>query len=521
MGDTGSTRRSSRQKRIAATTSGGGGFLPDLKDVLTRYHKRTSAAHKRSVLLLVLLGAALRGWLLFEPITADEAFMWVQYGVLPVGEVVSDLGHSANHVFHTLLVQMSTGLFGLDKVTIRLPAYLSGVLAMPLFYLFVRAMFNRYIALMTLALVAGSGGLLELSALASGHAVVWLLTCLALVFGRHFLKQNSPVSAIGMGVALALALWTMPGGLYPALMVMLWSLFHILVRHSETVPQRIRYWFLALGVLVVLTLMLYSPIIINHSITHIFHHDSLPDLSWKKFKLVHTEGTMALWFHLVDVGSAWFAIVGLIGVLVAAFISQKYRMLAFAMLLGASVPVLLIRYVPEPETWTYTLFIFHLSTAIVLFYALKFVQERLLPDLGKRTRVGIASLVLVGATAWPAMDFLLETDRQRRFPEAEVAANFLNDAMGVEDRVHAAVPWKDPLLFHLMCLGWTKGAMQGLGKEGSYLYVLIDPGSDQTVESVLYQQAVDQERLGGMKVLLEQGRIKIFGTRTAAAGDVR
>jgi 4-amino-4-deoxy-L-arabinose transferase-like glycosyltransferase len=509
-GRAGNAASGAGEKTRRSSVPRGAGFVPDLKDLFQRYNKRTSGAHKRLVVFLILAGAALRTWMLFLPITADEAFMWVHYGVRPVLDVISDLKHPQNQVFHTLLVKLSTFLFGLDIMTIRLPAFLASVLSMPLFYLFVRSMFNRYIAVIALALVAGSGTLIEYSGVANGHAIVWFCMVSALVLGRHFTKENNPVSAVGMGFFLALGMWASPGGLYPALMVLLWSLFHLLFNHSDSLPARLQFWFAGFALFLLLTLLLHAPIINNHGLLQLFHHDSLPDLSWKRFKLVHTEGTMALWFHIVDASARWFALLGLLGLIVAAYISQKYRIMALAMLIGAAVPVLIIRYVPEPGTWSYTLYVLHVSTAIALFYILKFVQEKFLPKLGKRTRVAVASVVLLAATAWPAMAFLLTTERLQRFPEVVVMANYLNGALDAEDRVHADVPWEDPLLFHLMCRGWSKEVVRGIGSEGGHLFVVVDPGAEQTLASVLAVQAVPDERLLGQELVLEQGRVKII-----------
>lgn len=504
------TSRSGERGKRRSVAPRGAGFIPDLKDLGQRYSKRTSAAHKRLVFLLVVVGAALRGWMMFQPITADEAFAWVAYGVRPAVDIISDLKHPQNQVLHTLLAKWSATLFGLDIVSLRLPAFLASVLSMPLFYLFVRSLFNRYIAVITLALVAGSAPLIEYGGLASGHSIVWFCMVVALVMARHATKQNDPVSAVGMGVFLALGFWAAPGGLYPAIMVLLWSLFHLFLNHRDSLPARIQVWSMGFAVFLVLSLLLYAPIINNHGLLQIFHHDSLPEMRWKRFKLVHTEGTMALWFHIVDSSARWFAILGLMGLVAAAYISQKYRSLVMSMLIGSAVPVLMVRYVAEPATWYYTLYFFHISTGIALFYILKYVQEKYFTKLGKRTRVAWASVIMLVATAVPGMAFLLSTDRLHRFPEAQVMANYLNGALDAEDRVHADVPWEDPLLFHLMAQGWSKGVMRGAVPEGSHIFVVVDPAEDQSLSTVLSVQGVAVERLHDKELVLEHERVRII-----------
>ncbi len=474
-------RSQSRSKRTNVPR--GAGFFADLKDLAQRYNKRTSAQHKRLVLIILFVGIALRTWMLLQPITAQEAFMWVHYGMRPALEIISDMSHPENQVLHTLLAKWSMGIFGSDLIALRLPAFLASIASMPLFYLFVRSMFNRYIALIALAMVAGSGGLIEYGALANGQAIVWFFMTMALVFGRHFTQENDALSAVGMGISLALGMWASPYGLYPAFMVLLWSLFHLLLN---------------------------APIINNHGLDQLFLHDTSPDQSWKRFKLVQTEGIMDLWFYIVDMGSRWFSILGLIGLVAAAAISQKYRVLAIAMLVSAAVPVLLVRYVPEPEVWLYTLYIFHLSSAIALFYLLKLAQEKVFPKLGKRTRVSVAALSILVLTAVPAMRFLLTSDRVMRFPEAAPLAMYLNGAMEGEDRVYADLPWKEPLLFHMMCYGKSKGVAQGVGPLGSHIFVVIDPGEEQTMESVLAQQGLPIDRIIAPELMFEEERVKVL-----------
>lgn len=484
--------------------------MADLKDMVQRYGKRTSAQHKRLVAFILLAGIGLRSWMLFAPITAQEAYMWVHYGVRPVIDIISDLNHPEDQVLYTLLAKWSMQLFGPGPIALRTPAFLASVLTMPLFYLFVRSMFNRYIALIALGLVAGSGGLIEFGALANGQAVVWFFMCLALVFGRHFTKENDPVSALGMGVSVALGMWASPHGLYPAFMVLLWSLFHLMLNHKDSLPARLRLWFAGFAAFLILTLLLYAPIINHHGLLHIFRHESLPYHTWNSFKLVQTEGIMALWFHLVDMGSRWFAILGLLGLVAAAHISQKYRVLAISMLISSALPVLLLRYVPEPQAWLFSLYIFHLSSAIALFYVLKLLQEKLFPKLGKRTRVSVAALSILVITAVPAMLFLHTTDRSQRFPEADVVARYLSGAMEGEDRVYCDAPWKEPILFHLMCKGRNKGIVRDMGPVGSHIFIVMAPGMEQTIESVLMQQALPTERFIDQELVLEEGRLKVY-----------
>lgn len=484
--------------------------------MLQRYHKRTSDTHKRWVLLMVLVGAALRAWMLLLPITAAEAQLWVHAVTVPIGQMLSGQEHVQDQVLYGLLAKASTSVFGMGLVQFRLPAFLASVLVLPIFYLVVRALFNRYIGLLALALAAASGPLIEAGGLAASPSLTAFCTVAALAFGRHFHKSNNPVSAFGMGSMLALGWWAGPFGVPAALTVLLWSLFHLFTNHGDTLPQRMRGWTLAFGTTLGLGLLLYAPMIWTHGLLHTLHHASLPEPTWKKFSRIHMEGAMALWFHIADTTGRWFALLGLLGVIAAAAISAKYRHLAMALLFGSALPVLLLKYVPEPHAWTYALYIFHMATALVLFYLLKWVQEKLVPTLGKRTRVAVTALLLLLGTGLPAMRFLLTTDRAQRFPEAEPMAAYLHEALRPEDRVHVESPWEDPLLFHLMSVGHGRATLRGPGPDGSHLYTVVDPSLGQTLQEVWDTQHVDTTSLGPPELLLENGRLKLWHSRVHA-----
>jgi uncharacterized membrane protein len=63
---------------------------------------------------------------LVAPITFDEAYTYLRFATQPIGGI---LGNSFpnNHVLHTVLVHLSTELFGSATWVIRLPAFLGGI----------------------------------------------------------------------------------------------------------------------------------------------------------------------------------------------------------------------------------------------------------------------------------------------------------------------------------------------------------------------------------------------------------
>lgn len=75
-------------------------------------------------------------------------------------------------------------------------------------------------------------------------------------------------------------------------------------------------------------------------------------------------------------------------------------MLLFALVVG-TVPIVLIQHVVDPPAvWTFSLLVFHLGSAIGLFYLLKVVRDKLLPTFTKAQRTLVAGAFVVLLFGW-------------------------------------------------------------------------------------------------------------------------
>ncbi len=488
-----------------------GGFIADLRDVFERYSKRTSVPHKRSIFLLIMVGALLRGWMLLEPITYDEARAFDLYISRPVGELITQKTDPLAHTFYALLAKVSVAIFGIGKVAIRLPAFIASILSMALFYLFTRAMFNRYIAMLVLALVASSGPLIEYGALAQGHSVGWMFMVLALVLGRHFVKENNAVSAILIGVSLGLGMWTLTAMIYPSLTVFIYLLLYILLRYQGSIRSRLMLLITSFIIFVALVTVLYFPILSQQGLAFLLDQAPNMDNTWRKFGRQHQDAAFDLWVAIADTTGNVIALLGIIAVLVSAFISLKYRVIMFAVALGAIPLVLLQKFVPPPPVWYYTLFLLHLGSGIAIFYLLKLIQEKFFTSLGKRTRTAYTSLIILFGLGLIGMNEI--RTRITRFPEAASIAAYLNNAVSPEDKVYVDPPWDAPVKFHARDLGIERDRFQGRPAIGGWVFVIISPEDGQRPEQVLKSTRVAAGSIGKLQMVKDWPRIQIFAAR--------
>ena len=377
-------------------------FITEVKELERDHAKRTSKGHKQMVLLIITVGVVLRGIMLFEPITYDEAFTYTYFATRPLYIILSDHSYPNNHVLNTILIKLFTSIVGVGNITIRLPAFVAGVACMPLFYLFVRHMFNRYIALVALALVASSPRLIEYSALGRGYAITWLCLIVALLLGRRFAKENDLVSAMLIGVVCAIGMWAVPTMVYSALMIYIWLIIYIMNKYKDSRIDRVRNWFASAIVFVIVTLLLYAPMLIVNGAVGYGRLSLTPERTLEMFSVVYGDRALEIWAWFSDPGHFWVSMLVCVGIIFAGAVSVKYRSLLAGMLLG-SLPLVVYQLdIPPPRVWTYTLFMIHLSSAIALYYLLKLFHDNGMPALTERRRSVLAILRpdRVGVKEW-------------------------------------------------------------------------------------------------------------------------
>ena len=485
-------------------------FRADLRKGWAKLNNRTSVSHKRVVVLVIAVGAALRISQLGLGVIYDEAFTYTDYASKPIGFILSNYASPNNHILHTLLVKLSCTVFGVHLWSLRLPALLAGIAAMPLFYVFVRAMFNRYIALIALSFVAASGALIEYSALARGYSLTWAFMLCAMIAGRHFAKSNNMVSALLVAAFNALGMWAVTTMVYAALGCYLWLFMYIWYSYDSSLRRRAVRLGISFGCFLLFTALLYAPVIMMHSVDQLFHHPTVGENTWETFVATHQDKAFELWAYFTDTAATWISIAGMAGLAYAAYVSSKYRVLLIALVLGA-VPLSVAQtLIGPPRVWTYILFNLHLSSGIAIFYLLKLVQERVYEGFSKRLRTVVASFVVLAGMGWLGITGM--KDRLERHADAHQAASWFIGVLKTGDRVYVATPTDAPFEFYLIEEGLDRDLLRHERSPNGRMYVLVGPSDGQTLQSVL---EANNQRLPEHPPLVkvkDWKRLEIFAT---------
>lgn len=483
------------------------GFMGDLHALLDEYARKTSAQHKAAVLLFLLLGIGLRAVLLGRPIQTGEAELYIDFARLPLSELLVATNASGNSVFYSLLTKLSTGLFGVGVVQLRLPNFIAGVLCLPLIYIFTRSMFNRYIALTTLALVACSGPLIGIGSIAVGFGICGAIFTLSLVLGRHFIKSNDLSSGLLIALVNAIGLWTMPAHSYAALAVFLWILISLLMGYTTSIRERIIRLVFVFLVFLALAFLLYAPMMQAHGFDQVIDHHSRPRLDWRTFDQKHTDMAFALWALIESATSGTIIFFSLIGLVYAAFVSSKLRTLLFSLFASGVILCLFMRRIEPVGVWGFTFYIFHISSGLALFYLLKFLQEKAFPTWDKGPRTFLASFVLGLLLIWTGFGYWW--GYTVGLPQADKVAVYVRDTLAPGDKLYVQHPWDAPIHFALLAADVDESVLLGDPDRGK-AYVLCGSRPVQTVEGVLSTHGQDPGQASTMRMVQEWPELKIF-----------
>ncbi len=132
-------------------------LINDFLSYVLQVWQGTRRSEKAVVVGVFTAGVLLRAYFLDDPIrNFDEAYTHYYFSSRGLRTLLTNYHVPNNHVFHSLLVHIFTGVFGEQEWAIRLPAFLAGVISLPLVYLFFHHQFDQKAAILSLALATVS-----------------------------------------------------------------------------------------------------------------------------------------------------------------------------------------------------------------------------------------------------------------------------------------------------------------------------------------------------------------------------
>ncbi|MCS7011246.1 MAG: glycosyltransferase family 39 protein, partial [Anaerolineales bacterium] len=346
------------------------------------------------LLLLVAAGIAYRFEYLYSSLHHDEAYTYIAFAK-SLQTAATDYHLPNNHVFHSILVYLSTQLFGNAPWAVRLPAFLAGVLLIPAVYALGKCHYDRWGALGAALLVAISPVTVNYSTNARGYTLVALFGLLLLLLAYTVRQgKNRFVWALIVLVS-ALGMYTVPVFLFPfgiAFLWMLWEEWRAPAPGYASHCDFLTCWLVSGLAAAALTLTLYLPILIYTGPEKFFANSFVAPIPWPDYPetLAH---------RLTETWAEWtFRVPPLVIILLAA---------------GLTLSLLLHRKISSTRV--------PLQAAAVIWVTVLLLFQR--PNAWSKVWFGLLPLVLLWAAAglWGALSRL----RVRAVPVAALATILL------------------------------------------------------------------------------------------------
>jgi 4-amino-4-deoxy-L-arabinose transferase-like glycosyltransferase len=418
----------------------------------------------------------------------DESVTYLAFAGQSWTTVISSYTYPNNHVFHTLLVKAGVTLFGNDPWVLRLPAFVAGVAMIPLTYWVGRRLFGTAAAYLGSGLVAASGALSFYSTNARGYTMICAATLL--LAGALLRLRDRPSTKLWTGCVLvtALGFWTVPVFLFPAGGLALWFALSALL--DDTYDRRADLGRLGLAVVatVILTSVLYSPIIAGEGLAALTSNSFVRATAWHVFfrelsssiNEVLAGSTIGFPFVISAVLGAC-AVFGLVNE--RRVIGMRVSM-AGSMYVWCSFILLITHRAPFPRVWLFFIAPAALLAAHGLIQLLSMLPVDRQRVVSKAGELSVALALALAVVVKLSRD--VETSRDTgTLRDAERIATAFLGSLRPGDRVFAPLPSNGPLAFYFLRTGVDTAYLSSVPSDSSRVYLIVNTDEGFTISSRL------------------------------------
>lgn len=313
-----------------------------------------------AILLLVIFafGSALRIYKLDASLHLDEIRTVIYFAEKPISYIMTHYPIANNHILHSILVHISMALFGESEVAIRLPAFLLGVLSIPLIYKVGKELFDERVGLVSAFLLSISTYHIWWSQQARGYIGLVFFSLLSLLFFLKAIKSDKNRYWLGFIFATALNVYTVVAGL---VVLCVQALFVLCVSRGSLRKLSKKLIF-SIGISLLIILLIYSlvlPEMVSEKARLATVWPPPPKLSPSFLRLVFLQFSLGIG-NYDNIGLCTFLFFFVLGIIVSIKRQRKSALLA---ILWVTFPLVALVYFVPP--WP-RLFIFILPVYLIV-----------------------------------------------------------------------------------------------------------------------------------------------------------
>ena len=421
------------------------------------------------------------------PLTHDEAYMYNAFASRSFGHIISNYHLPNNHVLLSLIIKVTTDIFGNHVWALRLPTILAGTLMIPAAYWFAKGQYSRETATLAALFVAVFPVLVEYSVLSRGYSVMSLITLVLFTLGFYVIKKKNRFAWLVIAISSALGFFTIPIMLFPfgALYIWLLSSFFIGETHSYGSKLNFLLYWVSSGIgAAILTIILYMPILINN-FDRFFENNFIAPLEWDIFPTIMWVRVRNTWLIWTETFPLWISILGALGFFISLIFHKKLSKQKFpiqiAFIVWIATLIIARRPDMEPRLWVF------LAAPLLVWSAAGIAEplRNVSIYFKKDWNLAQISVSLIFALVFGQSLLMLPSipNHWNGQDGLEHITIFLKDKVNQDTLVTASMPYLPPLRYYFNFHNLQKGTIRKSG-EFQRAYIILDRYSFETLEEI-------------------------------------
>jgi len=318
----------------------------------------------------------------------DESYTYVAFASGTFWHTISDYHFPNNHVFFSVILNLTARIFGNQQWALRIPTVFFGVLMVPVMYFVARKLYNRETAILSSALVAFFPEFIQRSTSARGYILLALIGLMLLGLAAYVRTKKNLFAWFMITVLSALGFFTIPIMIYPFGGVFLWLfLSGVLMDLGPDYKNRWKFyklWFVSGISASILTVILYSPILLSDP-ESLLNNGFIAPLSPSTFLSIikgRLINTWNLWMYAIPVWLVYLLVIGLvIGLLFHGKYATHKIPTQVAFVAWIALVILILKRDTEPRMWSIMLAFLLLWCAVGVAVLLQWLTLKMSTDV--------------------------------------------------------------------------------------------------------------------------------------------
>ena len=468
------------------------------------------------ILVIMVLAIIYRLEHIYSSLIHDEAYTYVAFG-RSLFSAISDYHLPNNHVFHSVLVYLSTQIFGIQPWAVRLPAFVAGVLLVPAAYWLAKRLYDRWVAIAAALLVAWFPPLIAYSNNARGYTLVALFTMLILALGDYVRKEKNIFAWGLISLFSALGLYTVPVMLFPFGVLFVWLFLENMLEGPSpyrTKREFIWHWLGTGFGAAILTLFFYMPVFLFTGPGKVFSNGFVAPLPWKDFLETLSSRFADTWAEWTFRVPSVVIILLVAGLIMSLFFHRRISSIRIPLQLAALLWIMILLLVQRPNVWSKVWFFLQ---PLILIWA----AGGIIGLLGKVRlqflhNLPLAALVLVVALLGGIRQAALLVPQLPGLwairGDEEKTVLFVQSQLQEEDMILVAPPDDAPVWYYSELHGIPDARFDTQASAFGRALVIVDAEAGQTPASVIAERGPESTDLDveSARLLDTFGKLQVF-----------